>query len=180
MADLHQVAPFVWNAKKERAALLVAEDELSDREIAKKVGVAKRTLEYWKENTDFQAHVGGYIGQIQAAMLKLSIAKKHKRVERYQELWEKCKELRDARAKAQEDRAWAAPMPGESTGLVATKTIGTGRNAIREAAFDAALVKAELDLAEQTAKELGQWVERSESEQTTTVVQIVGVEVEAI
>lgn len=179
--QLYKTAPFSWDGRKRRAAVLVAEDDLPDEEIAKEIGVSRRTLATWKEHAEFAAEVGGLVGAIQASMLRLTIAKKHKRLERYQELWDGCKALRAARAKESEGKAdWDKPMPGEATGLVATKTVGAGRNAIREAAFDAAVVKAELDIAEQAAKELGQWVEKSESEIRTNVVQLVGVEVEDI
>src|SRR5215207_5893892 len=72
--------PFTWTAQKKRAATLLAENELMDQEIAAQVGVSRTALWKWKQNAEFVLEVGDQIGQIQAAMLKLAIAKKYKRI----------------------------------------------------------------------------------------------------
>jgi hypothetical protein len=62
------------------------------------------------------------------------------------------------------------------------KVVGAGPMAreIEEFAVDTGLVREIRAVHEQAAKELGQWVERSEVDQRTTMVEIVGVDTEAI
>jgi hypothetical protein len=192
MSDSHQTAPFTWNAKRHRAAILVAEDDLPDHAIAKEVGIGKRTLEDWKAHPDFMAQVGGHIGQLQASALKFSIAKRHKRVGDLDKLYRKAMdvvELRAAQYCGEADTPAEAArrifrngtVPEAVTGLLVKKESISGNGIIStEWAVDTGLLKEIRALQEQAAKELGQWVERSESEQTTTIVQIVGVEAGAI
>jgi transposase-like protein len=181
-------------SKKQRAAMLVAEGDLTDEQISSEVGIVRKTLHNWKRDPDFAAEVGDHIGQIQAGMLRLAIAKKHKRVERLDEmerrLWQVVEErAADYAAKAANESTTMmrgifpgsddAP-PGSGTGLV-TKTIkqiGAGRSAqmIEEYGVATDLVRSIMSLHEQAAKELGQWIEKSASEVTTSVVQIVGID----
>lgn len=71
---------FAWTKRRRLAALRVAEDDVSDEAIATEVGINPATLWRWKQCPEFAAQVGDDIGQIQAGMLKLTIAKKHRRV----------------------------------------------------------------------------------------------------
>ena len=48
---------FVWNTKREEAALHVAHDRLTDEAIAKVAGISKRTLEKWKLLPEFRIRV---------------------------------------------------------------------------------------------------------------------------
>jgi hypothetical protein len=192
MGRNYQTLPFRWNPKRRQAALLVAEDDLPDHEIAARVGVAKNTIETWKRHPTFMAQVGDHIGQLQASALKFSIAKKHKRVGDLDKLYRKALEVIELRAAQYEGTADTAEqaarrifgnhvVPEAATGLLVKKESVTGSGmVITEWAVDTGLLKEIRAFQEQAAKELGQWVERSESEQTTTVVQIVGVEAEAI
>lgn len=43
--------------REEEAALLVAEDDLTDEQIAERVGITKRSLELWKKRPHFAARV---------------------------------------------------------------------------------------------------------------------------
>src|SRR6187402_454848 len=70
----------IGTKKREQAAVLVAEDELTDEAIAETVGIGRRTLATWKTQPEFAALVGDQVGRIQAAMLKLAIARKDKRL----------------------------------------------------------------------------------------------------
>lgn len=196
------MAGFTWTKPRSQAAILVAEDELSNVDIAAAVGVSRQALDKWKRSPEFTAQVAHHIEDLNRAMLRLDIAKKRKRVSRLdvmeKKLWQIVEErASDYVAKAQDvgdgDRAKAMyrelfgideQPAGGGTGFI-TKTIkqiGAGRTAQLISEFGVAtdIVKTIMALHEQAAKELGQWVERSESEQTTTVVQIVGVEAEAI
>lgn len=160
--------------KRERAAVLLAEDELSDEVIAGAVDVARRTLARWKLEPDFAALVGDNVGRIQAGMLKLAIAKKYKRVEVLDMLHTKhlrALELRAERIAVElsaEDTPETATrkffgsfIPAEAiTGLFVKKetVLANGMKSV-EWVYDAAIVKTICSLEEQAAKELGQWEE---------------------
>lgn len=65
MSELHQIAPnsiFYSLDKPHRDAIkLLFEDELSDKEIAKKVHRSKRTLAYWKKDLHFKKAQDEYV-----------------------------------------------------------------------------------------------------------------------
>jgi transcriptional regulator with XRE-family HTH domain len=186
-----------------RAAVLLAEDDLTDEQIAAMVGVTRRTLARWKTNSDFAALVGDHVGELQAAMLRLTVAKKRERMKVLDRLHEKLLTVIDERAEeyaALAEQQAAEPdtkrvyrqvfggsgtVPaGGGTGLIVRqlKVVGAGPMAreIEEFAVDTGLVREIRAVHEQAAKELGQWVERSEVDQRTTMVEIVGVDTEAI
>ena len=185
-----------FTKRHHQAASLLAEDELSDEAIAQQVGVSRQALWLWKQKPEFAALVGDYVGKLQAGMLKLAIAKKRKRVARLDEMERRLWQIVEERAAdAAERAATASPSdsimrgifpgtddtpPGAGTGLV-TKTlkqIGAGRNAqmIEEYGVATGVVSEIMALHKQAATELGQWVEKSASDVTTNMVQIVGIE----
>jgi hypothetical protein len=147
------------NEKQQRAAALCAADELTDEEIAASVGVTRRQYARWKLEPLFLDAVTEHTARVQAAMLKLDIAKRHKRVEYLDMLHQKSLAVIQARADAMTDDA-----PGTNTGLMVkqVKQIGTGPNAvtIEEFQIDAALMKEIRAIQEQAAAELGQKVDK--------------------
>ncbi len=184
------------SSRRTRAAVLVAEDELTDNEIAAAVGINTRTLQRWKHQSAFAAQVGGHIGAIQAGMLRLTIAKKHKRLAVLDQLHTKSLAVIEARAQRyqatmSDDAAVVAAQAARSvfgretpfeavTGLLVEKeTVNNAGYRTVEWAVDRGLIQEIRSLHEQAAKELGQWVDRSEVSQTA-VVQVIGVNVEAI
>lgn len=172
--------------KKQRAAILLAEDELSDEKIAETVGVSRRTLATWKLDPDFAAEVGGYAGKIIADALRLPIAKKHKRIAELNDLNERYHRIIAARAERHAAALAESPeaamravfgdvTPAEAaTGmLVAQPKIAANGKTVTEWAFDKSLDSAIKETHKQAATELGQWTEKSEVAQTTTMVQII-------
>lgn len=176
------LATFRWNEAKIKAAILVAEDDLSNQEIAASVGVTRQTLDNWKTHPDFAAQVAHHIEDLNRAMTRLDIAKKRKRVAQLdtlaKKLWQIVEEratdyVAQAAAKGEGDQAAALvrelfggeDVPaGGGTGLV-TKTIkqiGTGRAAqiINEFGVATDIVRTIMALHEQAAKELGQWTDQ--------------------
>lgn len=173
--------------KRHRAAVLLAEDELTDEAIASEVGIQRRTLARWKNDPEFAALVGDYHGQIIAQALKLPIAKKHKRIEVLNALHDKYLAIIEQRgetyAKSADTPEEAArqvfgseTVPWSSTGMMVQQPkIAANGKTVVEWAFDKALDSAIKETHKQAAQELGQWVDRSEQEQTTTtLVQIIG------
>jgi transposase-like protein len=152
---------FHWTKPKERAAVLLAEDDITDAEIAAQVGVNPATLWRWKQHPEFAARVGDHTGQLQAAMLRYRVAKKRERMRVLDDLHTKLLTVIEDRGVEYEDDA-----PGTRTGLV-TKTfkmVGAGRDAtlVTEWGVDTPTVREIRAIQEQAAKELGQWVEKGE------------------
>lgn len=52
-----ELAGFRWTGKRTEAALLVAQDELSNEEIAKRAGITRQGLDKWKRAPEFQERV---------------------------------------------------------------------------------------------------------------------------
>lgn len=191
-----RIAHFAWTGAREEAAVLVADDTLSDTEIAARVGVTRRTLTNWRQHPEFAARVGDHVGALQAAMLRFRIAKKRERVKVLDDLHTAAlgvvaarrarhrAEMGDdpeAAAAAGAKRVFGRVVPAEAlTGLVVEKETFTA-SGIRtsEWSVDTGLVREIRALHEQAAKELGQWVDRSEVS-GTQVVRIVGVDAEAL
>ncbi len=62
------------------AALLVAEDEVSDRDIAERIGVSRFTLYAWQKKPEFAQLVGDIRAEFRQRVLTLGFADKTKRV----------------------------------------------------------------------------------------------------
>jgi hypothetical protein len=152
---LQNLTEFRWNKARNDAALLLAEDELTDTAIAEKVGTTRQTLHTWKQHPDFKARIAEHIAELEASVLRYAIAKKRNRVGRQNADWERLERIRELRA----DNPALGGVEGDETGLMIRqfKVIGTGHNAqtIEEYVVDTALVKARSDLEKQAAGEVG-------------------------
>jgi hypothetical protein len=147
---------FDWSFKSEQASRLVAEDKLSDEDIASKVKIGRTTLWRWKDHPDFKERVTSLVEAFRQAVLTEGIADRINRVKRLDTDWKRMQALIEARA----DET-PRDVPGASTGLVVRKEKETKFGTVIEYAADTGLL-AELRATEmQAAKELGQWVEKS-------------------
>ena len=150
---------------------MLAEDELTDEEISQVVGVTRRTLCRWKEEPQFLDAIAEHTRRIEAGMLKLAIAKRHKRMETLNDLYAKSLQVVRERAEAY---AGDADAHGGETGLLVRqeKIIGGGRNAQTTAEYvvDTGLVKQIESLMERASKEMGQEVDRSVVDMSNRVV----------
>jgi hypothetical protein len=72
---------FRWTPKKERAAVLVAEDRISDRAIAEAAGCAVSTLELWKLDPSFQERVDKHRERLREEIRRVHIADKQFRID---------------------------------------------------------------------------------------------------
>ncbi len=68
------VRVFRWDARRERAAVLVAEDDLPLAGIGAAVGVNERTVRRWCDEPEFAARVAAPVAALEAAILRLAIA----------------------------------------------------------------------------------------------------------
>jgi transposase len=151
---------FEWSEKRLRAVALVADDNLSDEQIASAVGVSRRTLTAWKQHPAFEAKRLEMVAELEREVLKLAIAQRHKRVRVLDDLHSRYLAVLEARAADEELRK----LPGGEQGLVVktVKVIGMGKNAqtITEYAVDPTIAREVRALQEQAAKDLGQWSEK--------------------
>jgi hypothetical protein len=92
--------PWEWTEQRETAALLVAQDDLSDEKIAKKLKIDRRTLHRWKTVKEFRLRVDEHLDEIRKAILRFPVAKKIYRVERINRDWEELKKILRIRQKA--------------------------------------------------------------------------------
>lgn len=149
-----------WSHARETAASLVADDTLSDMEIASKAGVGKATLERWKKVPQFYARVL----EIREALrktavevaLQYGIANCRERMVCLNELWNRLQRVVSERAKAPDMQN----VPGGRTGLLVrrVRSIG-GDETVDEYAVDTGLLQELREYAKQAAQEMGQWVE---------------------
>lgn len=160
--------------------MLVAEDALSDEEIAGKVGISRRTLTNWKRDPAFQERVTEMVAQFAEQAASHAIADLDHRIRRYQ-----------ARADALDgivaERAADPTMqevPGGRSGYLVRQLksimvtyepepnqdgeIEPGaratmvRQQLAEYAVDTGLLKELRELDKQAAIESGQWAEKRE------------------
>jgi hypothetical protein len=154
------VPPFVWTIAREKAAALLADGEVSDREVAREVGVDVVTLWRWRQHADFAARVREIVGRAGEELSRYAVGRKLRRMRAYDERW---RALQRVIAERAADPAVQA-VPGGRTGLLVrtVKVIGSGESAreVEEYRVDTALLKELRELEKQAATEAGQWSER--------------------
>jgi hypothetical protein len=159
---------FRWTAVRERAALLLAQDEQPDREIVALLGIGRGTLGRWKDHPVFAARVQEHVARLAEVALKRGIAQREKRVAALDDRWQRMQRVIAERA---DDPAHAA-VPGWQTGLLVHQVKGVGAGddfeRVDQFAVDTGLLKELRAHEEQAAKELGQWVERRDDTVTAT------------
>jgi len=153
---------FRWTKKAERAARLVADDTLSDEQIAAKLRIARSTLSRWKAHPEFQARVRAIVSEYREAILAEGIADKQNRILALNERWRRLQQVIEERARDPD----MAKVPGGKTGLLVRqlKSIGVGENntVVEEYVVDVGLLRELRAHEQQAAQELGQWVEKTD------------------
>jgi len=148
-----------WTGRRERAALLVAEDALPDADIAAQVRLTEEGLRKWKRRPEFRERVAAIREQMRLAIVARGIAERQNRVDALNERWELMRQVIQARAEA-----GPSGVPGAKTGLLVktVKAIGAGKDQyeVEEWAVDTGMLRELRAHEEQAAKELGQWTER--------------------
>lgn len=152
--------PFTWSAARTKAAILLAEDRLSDEEIAAQVGVSRRGMAKWKCVPEFQARIQQHRDELDRAVSRYSIAKPRERIRVLDRQQTKLLDLQEARA-----ADYAGRVPGGETGMMIPQVkIGgggpDGPMVVTEWVRDD--ISPEIRaLQKQAAQELGQWSEKS-------------------
>lgn len=151
--------PFQWNKIKERAAILLAEDELTDEEIAKAIGKGRTALSEWKSHPTFAARVAANVKAYGNAALKRAIAKRSRRVQWLDERAELMRRVIEERAAD----PLLAQVPGGPTGVMVRKLKGIGKGEnfqiVEEFEVDTGLLREMREHEKQAAQELNQFKE---------------------
>lgn len=146
--------PWRWNAAKRRAAVLLAEDELTDAEIALECNTSRTVLWRWKRAEEFAAQVRAHVAELGAAAGRYAIARKQRRIRTLDDRWRRLHQVIEERAVAH------AGAPGGSTGLLVrrVRSVGSGeaQQIVEEYELDAALLREAREHEKAAALELGQ------------------------
>jgi hypothetical protein len=179
-----ETTPFAWTGKAERAALLVAEDRLTDVQIAADIGMTRPTLARWKRHPEFTARAAEIVAKARAAVEAEGIANVKNRVAAQHDRWERLQRLIAARG----NDPTLADIPGGDSGfLVRTAklvkvytaeptaeelaNLDTPPEQLRAAKREVLVYEYTTDVSpaaelrateKQAAQELGQWTEKSE------------------
>ncbi len=188
---------FRWTAKREEAALLVAQDELSNEDIARRMGISRQTLGKWKLQPAFQGRVAALVAAVAEAVKGRGIAERRNRVAALNERWSRLLRVIEERA------ALYADVPGgRGAGMLVCQiklvrvsggedgeSDGPGRRKRRRSggfveiaadAVDVGLLKELREHEKQAAQELGQWDSGPADEPEVLVREYVGVILEGV
>jgi hypothetical protein len=163
---------FRLSARRVKAAQLLAEDRLTDEQIAARVGITDRQLRRWKRQPAFTDLVTEIAERLAAEIRGKGLVELSNRVDALNARWVRLHRVIDARAK---DKTLTAP--GADTGLLTRtqKQIGSGDSAVivEEYQVDTGLLKELREHEKQAAQELGQWSDKAKVEQGPIDVKVV-------
>lgn len=152
--------------------MLVAEDELTNQQIADRLAVGPKTITTWKQHPDFRSRVEQHIDELLERARRRGLARLDKRQNAQFDRHDRMRALLEARA-----TGTVRDVPGSSTGLVVTRerSIGSGdsQQVVVEHGFDAALMREFRELEKQIAQDAGQWTEKRQVTGTVTFADVV-------
>lgn len=183
---------FRWTGRREQAAFLVAEDRLTNEEIAAQVGVTRQAVDKWKANPEFKARVAEHVDQLRNAILEVGIQDRSCRVAALEDRWRRLKEVIESRAREM------SHIPGGSSGILVAQPkllrmyesagddeFGDALKPLRQVVVmqqyvvDTGLLRELRQHERQAAEELGEWREKPEEGEKLVRV-YVGVETERV
>lgn len=181
---------FKWTAKRDQAAMLVAQDELTDAQIAADLGIARMTLARWKSAPEFQARVREHVKSWSEHVRQTGIAVRERRLAPLNDRWQRLMRLVEARAAAMKDE-----VPGGDTGLlvrvpVLLKVYHAGEDGqltptgqterVYKYVLDTALLKEFREIERQAAQEVARAVEDAPPERQVLIREYVGINIEDV
>ena len=104
---------------QESAAILAAEDELSDNEIAQHCGITRRTLMRWKKQSAIQQKIDEHLRLSKQNSERQMIVERQMRIADMAVMLQKLEDIIRERAKTPEMRG----VPGGSTGLMRRRKV---------------------------------------------------------
>ena len=145
---------FEWTKQSEEVAQLVAVGELSDAQIAGRVGLCRTTVWHWRRNPEFAARVDGLVDDFRKVLRLRALSRLERRVDRLNRDWLKLQRIIAERAEDPDMQ----DVPGGSTGLLVKtqKAIGNGENVrfVNEYAVDLGTLRELREIEKQAAQEL--------------------------
>lgn len=165
---------FKWSDERRTAALLLAEGNLTDAQVATKAGVSRSTIWSWKQVPEFAETIERHLEEFRQEVRRRGLACRDRRIRALNERWGQLQRIVEERA----NDPTMTDVPGGTTGLLLhhVKSVGAGEKAkvIDFYEVDAGLLKELRELEKQAAQELGQWVERQEVRQLMKAYVTVG------
>jgi hypothetical protein len=149
---------FKWSERRRRAADLLADGELTEDEVAAKLGIRPKVLRSWLKLPDFAARIEAQIIGRRRALLRRGLARVETRIRALEDRWRKLIQIAEERAALPE----MADIPGGRTGFLISSGRLIGRKddlPVYLHELDSALLKELRDHERQAAQELGQWTE---------------------
>lgn len=153
---------FEWGGQSLEAAWLLADQQLTNQQIADKVGVTPARLSTWRQHPEFKAKIVENLREIEKEIMGIGIALKQNRLRRLNDHWNKCRDIVAQRAVAYGNDAAAMLVPGTDTGLIVPE-VKQGRGGPYTVwKHDSELEQTLLSLERQAAQEMGHWVKRTD------------------
>lgn len=156
--------PFLWTGPKARAAVLLAEDLLTDAQIAAQVGYHVTALYKWKRRREFLDRIDEHVAEIRAAAVERGIGNKLYRLAVLQAQIDRMLGTIKRRA----NHPSVEHVPGGEYGLVVAsgvKVVPTAEGAPEpwfEFEVDTGLLRELREYLKQGAQEVGDWSEKRE------------------
>lgn len=142
--------------RQAHAAILLAEDELSDSEIAQRCGITRRTLMRWKKQSSIQQKIDEQLRLSKQESEGQMIVERQLRIAGMEARLYEIADIIRERAHSPEMKG----VPGGDTGLVRRRKVCFKRHgglAVDVYEVDIALMREERRLLVEVAKALGQW-----------------------
>lgn len=157
-------APFNWTGAAEKALNLLVEGVSTIKEIAEQCHVSTQAVYIWRQHPDFMARVKEYRDRYAEAVFELGISRVETRVAAQHDRWMRMRRLIEARAA--DIKSMGVAGGGEGIMAHSKKMLGSGPTAteIDVYEFDAALVKEMRELEKEASIQLGQRLERKQTE----------------
>lgn len=159
--------PEVLDVDQEQAVLLVAEDRITDEEIARICGISRRTLVRWKQEPPFKARVRQVNEDLAERVYATGLAQRAKVLAAMHDRWLRMHAVIEARACAYAEGGagldeWEKPPPGANTGLLVRqiKMSPSGKTTV-EYAVDVPFLKEIRELEKEAMTLTGQRVEKN-------------------
>lgn len=163
---------FEWTGESLLAAQLLAEDRLTDEEIAAKVEIGRTTLHRWKLKPDFQDKVIEIAADIGKKLKRAGIRRRENRLKNLQDRVDRMYKVIHERGKDSTHK----DIPGWKSGILVHQVKGVGKGEdfqlIDLFAVDTGLLKELREHEKQAAIEVGEWTEKRDNNGTATVVNI--------
>lgn len=144
--------------RQAEAVILLADDILTDEQIASKIGRSRKWLVEQKRKIEFRAAIDEAREEIRRAVLNQGIADKVWRMQRLGETWDQLDELQRER------------------GLITTETRRFGETEVETEYFNEGLIRQKRGVLDDAAKEMGErkQVNVDQRTQTFNVIGLIG------